>query len=179
MFLPAACFQKGSPSAETVKQSFSSSGSRDAFLFSDVGNHIQGWNWYLIILLFYGAAVIVGLFRFFQRGFKKAGKRARILRRTSNMVSFNPQNEHRKTRAVLKTIYILYLLAGIGISAAAVVTSGRYIMSLRAWAKDSHWLEDNGGGQSVEDDATSFGQLVPTFLCLLTLFSFAQTISRT
>lgn len=77
----------------------------------------------------------------------------------------------------VKLLLSLYLSGGITVSAVTVWFSAHYMMSLRSWAKASGWLQKDAGGQSEEDDATSFGQLVPIFLSLLTLFSFAQVIT--
>jgi len=181
MFLPAACFQsERALLGDTLLESTSSaSQAANTFLRSEPGNHIQGWNMFLIILLWYIVAFLVDVARFFNRGKDKTredgtpGKRARVIR---FLRAHKPKSLGVR---ILKTFFCLYLLGGVAISAATVYLSAHYMMALRSWAKQSAWLQLDEGFQSPEDDATSFGQLVPIFLCLLTLFSFAQTISGT
>ncbi|KAK1486238.1 hypothetical protein CTAM01_12289 [Colletotrichum tamarilloi] len=90
-----------------------------AVCFHTPGNYIQGWNLYLVILIWYGVSILAELGRCCYRSRKK----------------------HRR------------------------------------WVKRSRWLELDEGGQSEEDDATSFGQLVPIILVGLTAFTFLSILS--
>ena len=190
ILLPAACFQKGnSQLLGTLKASLSPEKALDAFFNNTPGNRIPGWSNYLMILLLYLVAGFVDILRWFRRGAQSDpnGRRARIL------VFFHCSSAQRHSRRQQKksdkkpffslgnlvfTLFSMYLLAGIGVSCWTVVTSATYIWNLRSWAKGSGWLEAQDGGQSAEDDATSFGQLVPIFLNLLIIFTVAQVLSR-
>ncbi|KAK0620812.1 hypothetical protein B0T14DRAFT_587448, partial [Immersiella caudata] len=166
VFVLAACFQQGdSQLTESLTTSFSDEGSRRAFFDSSLGNRIPGWNNYLIILLLYLTAGFVDILRVFRRGSlsRPEGKRGRIvagIRRPSVWLGF-----------IIFSCFCLYLLGGIGVSAWTVVKSANYIFEMRAWAKRSGWLKTESGNQSAEDDATSFGQLVPIFTNVILLFT--------
>ncbi|KAK3361021.1 hypothetical protein B0T24DRAFT_539902 [Lasiosphaeria ovina] len=177
MFLPAACFQSNnSLLMSTLLNSTSSpEQSKQSLIYSQPGNRIQGWNLFLFILFCYCAAFIVDVVRFFRRGI---GKEPRGWR--GNFAAKHPRfctAPGRVLKVAVQILFCLYLLGGIAVSAAAVILSAKYINDLRTWAKSTGWLEVDEGGQSAEDDATSFGQLVPIFLCLLIVFSIAQTLS--
>lgn len=178
LFLPASCFQGGSLLLKNaLDTSFAGkSEAKEAFLNSNLGggHHIQGWNFYLLILLWYGLAIVVDLVRFLRRGMDKSSFRRKVARRLCG--SCTGRKSPRLT-VVAELSFGVYLLISVAISGLTVAISANYMMGLRAWVKRSGWLETDPGGQSAEDDATSFGQLVPIFLCLLTLFAFAQTIS--
>jgi hypothetical protein len=196
ILMPAACFQQGNSQLfPTLSSSFGKSAA-SAFLFSQPGNRIPGWNNYLIILLWYIIAFIVDVIRFWRRGMAKpTGRRAEMIRRVSTGLSINNKsrdqlqlreveaqatNQRRllSWRCFLQWLFGLYLIGGIGISAWTVGQSANYIMALRSWAKNSGWLQLESGLQNAEDDATSFGQLVPIFLNLLLLFTIAQMVSE-
>ncbi|KAI1858808.1 uncharacterized protein JN550_012462 [Neoarthrinium moseri] len=174
LFLPAACFQSSkSPFVATLQNTTSSA---NAFFLgtlqdSTPSNFIQGWNWYIVILLFYGAAIIAEFIRFCRRGRSRPGWRGRLGARISRFMK--PKSWQRKT---VSFIFLIYLLGGAGISCTAVIKSGSYIFALRSWVDKSGWIALENDG-NPENDATSFGQLVPIFLSALVLFTFAQTIS--
>ena len=50
-----------------------------------------------------------------------------------------------------------------------------YIQSLRKWMNESPWMKKEGG-KNPEYDSTTFGQLVPLLLTLLTVFTTLQLI---
>jgi hypothetical protein len=187
LFLPAACFQEGSKYLTTTfETTFGSQEElRQSLLFSQPGNRIQGWPFYVVMLLCYGAAILVEAIRFVQKGNAKNpfGHRAALVKRLAKLTFYKPTSESPNARnklsfhlTIVKVLFALYQIGGIGISAATVVLSGNYMIRLRSWARNSGWMEVDNDGRSAEDDATSFGQLVPIFLCLLTLFTFAQAI---
>ncbi|KAK4447004.1 hypothetical protein QBC34DRAFT_427801 [Podospora aff. communis PSN243] len=192
LLLPAACFQQGdSQLPGALITSLSTEGSQAAFVRSTPGNRIPGWNNYLIILLLYVSAGVIDIMRIFRRGFlsKRHGKRGRIvagLRKglaKLNCRSGQRDKEISKTSnswwgSIIFFLFCIYLLGGIGVSAWTVVQSAAYIMDLRRWAKESGWLKMEAGNQSAEDDATSFGQLVPIFTNVILLFNIAQLLSK-
>ncbi|ORY58582.1 uncharacterized protein BCR38DRAFT_489496 [Pseudomassariella vexata] len=175
MFLPAACFQNSSSHLMDI---FADSTSSPNHFFVDaIGqetpkNKIQGWRWYLIILFFYGAAIIAEAIRYLRRGGKRGGWRKRLADR------FRPHlGSGTLLRKICKYFFLWYLIAGVGISCVTVVFTGKYIFDLRKWVDHSGWiLSDNN--QNPENDATSFGQLVPIFLSALIGFSFLQILSE-
>lgn len=66
IFLPAACFQGGSHTTlDTVKETVLNAHAffKDNIAQSTPRNKIQGWNLYIMTLLFYGAAIISELVR--------------------------------------------------------------------------------------------------------------------
>lgn len=174
LFLPAACFQSAnSPLGATFKNTTASATAffQDTLVKSAPGNMVQGWNWYVVILLFYGAAILAEFIRFCRRGRSRPGWRGKLGARISRLV--RPKSWQRM---LVSYIVLLYLILGAGISAVAVVFSARYVYSLRQWVDRSGWIALENG-YNPENDATSFGQLVPIFLSTLVLFSFAQMIS--
>jgi hypothetical protein len=71
----------------------------------------------------------------------------------------------------------LYYLIGIGICMWTVAASGNYIGKLKQWVQDSGWLDNDDKGANSENDAISFGQLVPLFTSGLVVFTFLEMIS--
>ncbi|KAI0171694.1 hypothetical protein GGR52DRAFT_433810 [Hypoxylon sp. FL1284] len=173
LFLPAACFQTDNHTAmETFEETTS-----DAYTFfmkniahSTPRNKIQGWNWYIITLLFYGAATIAELIRIFRRGRSRPGWRANVGNRLRRCCGLG-----KPLRKVVQSVFIAYLVLGVGIGCAVTIISAKYIFDLRKWVDKSGWIQQN---QNPENDAKSFGQLVPIFSSALILFSFAQIISE-
>jgi hypothetical protein len=161
MILSAACFQSdASHLATSLAQSLSGTEAfKDALINSNPGNKIHGWNHYLVMLFFFVLTIIVEAGRFAYR----------IL----PTLRFRPPSQARR---VMEYVFGIYLVGGIGIAWWTVVDSTIYISSLRNWVHSSGWMELNGGG-NPEDDPTSFGQLVPMLLVVLTVFSFVQIVS--
>ncbi|KAK3367640.1 hypothetical protein B0H63DRAFT_455721 [Podospora didyma] len=191
MFLPAACFQSNSSLligtlAESTRDQEQT---RKTLLESRPDNRIQGWNFFIIILFWYIFAFTVDVVRFFRRGIEKRkpdgspGFRNKVCNKALACLCVPRKNEDTTNKKLgLKNLFMslfcLYLLGGVAISAATVILSAQYITGLRTWAKYSGWLAISKGNQSAEDDATSFGQLVPTFVCLLVIFSMLQVVNE-
>lgn len=251
LFMSAACFQ--SPDAQllgTLNSSFASAeGFGSAILDSKPGNKIEGWDKYLVMLLWYGAAVVVEVFCFFRRGAKRGGKRSKVTnavtrgihgfarmffpccvrreKKKSQPVEYTPLGsptpfeskqlgsppldatrvslvssspayhplgqpkedgsidvEHEEIilfswfRKTGKFIHSFYLFGGVGICSWGLVESGTYMMRLRQWVFDSGWMTVNEFGVYPEDDATTFGQLVPICMTGLIVFTFFEMLSR-
>lgn len=70
----------------------------------------------------------------------------------------------------------IYYLGGISICMWTVAMSARYVFSLRDWVKHSGWMSRENG-RFTEDDATTFGQLIPMFTSALVAFTFLEMIS--
>ncbi|KAK0641829.1 hypothetical protein B0T16DRAFT_461858 [Cercophora newfieldiana] len=186
ILMPAACFQQGnSQLLGTLKDSLGEKAA-EAILFSTPGNRIPGWNNYLIILLLYLCAGFVDILRTIRRGAlsNPNGKRGRFvawlksLGRSSKDRDPNPPRRSTWRGTLVFSCFCAYLLGGIGVSCWTVFQSANYIFSLRSWAKASGWLKLESGNQSAEDDATSFGQLVPIFTNVILLFTIAQMMSK-
>ncbi|KAK4206079.1 hypothetical protein QBC37DRAFT_445190 [Rhypophila decipiens] len=190
ILMPAACFQQGDSQLPATLASSMSDKAKEAILFSAPNNKIPGWNNYLIILLLYVIAGLVDVLRFFHRGArsKSNGRRARVVNflkgcRSSSSKKEKEDPAQRKTpfvtlSGIVFLLFSMYLLGGVGVSCWTVVQSAFYINQLRAWAKHSGWLKLGDGGQSAEDDATSFGQAIPIFLNLLLIMTVAQLMSQ-
>lgn len=174
MFMPAACFQTAaSPFIATLRNTTDSA--KDYFvgtlINSNPGNTIHGWNWFVLILTFYMAAMIAEFLRFVRRGRRRPGWRSMIAKRISAL--FRP---HPRIRKLFSYMFLLYLGGGIGISSATTVICGGYIFHLRRWVDESGWIEEENN-VNPENDATDFGQLVPIFMSAMIVFSFLQMIS--
>ncbi|KAF7536316.1 hypothetical protein G7Z17_g13070 [Cylindrodendrum hubeiense] len=80
LFLGAACFQSQSPQLQhTLDESFRDL--KGSIVLSSPGNHIEGWNKFLVILLWYSAAIAMEIAMFIRRGKARNGRRARIVKR--------------------------------------------------------------------------------------------------
>ncbi|KAK8076980.1 hypothetical protein PG996_003150 [Apiospora saccharicola] len=166
------------PAANTTTNTFHNTTSNaDAFFHKTLqqsapGNKIHGWNWFIVLLLFYIAAGLAEVIRFFRRNRHRADWRGKAGKRLS--LVFKPKSVLRRW---VSFGYLLYLGAGIGISSAAVVLSASYIFGLRTWVARSGWMEMKND-LSPEDDWISFGQAVPIFTSALVLFTALQVISE-
>jgi hypothetical protein len=162
MVLPAACFQGAVAMAlETTQQSFRNETAFQNTLFkSTPNNHLNGWNFFLLMVMFYIIAVIIEIVRFVQHRSPKDGPRPR-------------KHKTRWLQIIGYWSYLLFQFAGVSLSMVAIIWSYRYIVELRRWMGNSGLMHivDNF---NPESDWSSFGQLVPMFLCLLVLFTFAQ-----
>lgn len=175
IFLPAVCFQDGGPAAFSTFQEATSSAKTffmDNLAKSTPRNKIQGWNLYIITLLFYGVAIIAELIRFFRRGRSRQGLRSRIANQFRRYCGLGTP-----VRKILQNVFLFYLAFGVGLSLAVIIISTQYIFSLRRWVDKSGWIELDNNNKNPENDATSFGQLVPLFSSAMILFSFAQIVS--
>ncbi|RYO93140.1 hypothetical protein DL762_001267 [Monosporascus cannonballus] len=177
LFWPAACFQDNTTTLlSTVKDSTSSGDQflNGVILNSTPNNHIRGWNWYVIIVLFYGVALIAEFVRFCRRQQNRPGWRGKLGNKIRHVV-----HPRRWARRVISSIFLVYLLGGIVISGITVYQSARYMYALRSWVAHSGWMQvDELTKQNPENDAKTFGQLVPIFLSALIVFGLAQTVSE-
>lgn len=176
MYLAAVCYQREDQSLTEIFRDSTSSAHQffnGAIGASTPRNYIQGWRWYLISLLFYGAAIIAEFIRFCRRSQKRPGWRKNLADKMKPYI-----NTSTRTRKFIKCLFLPYLVGGIAIGCATVVCSTKYIYDLRSYVDRSGWLEvEASNGQNPEMDATSFGQLVPIFLSALVFFTFLQTIN--
>ncbi|KAI1324420.1 hypothetical protein F5Y16DRAFT_424041 [Xylariaceae sp. FL0255] len=173
MFLGAACFEDSSSTAVATFQD--STKSPDAFFVNTIenstpDNKIHGWNWYVLTLLYYGAAIIVESIRFIRRSARRKGWRGRLGQKARRCCT------SRLIRLPVEWMFLIYLLGGIVISAIVVFKSSTYIFDLRSWVANSGWIQVQNG-LNPEDDWTSFGQAVPILTSGLILFTFLQIIS--
>ncbi|WQF82228.1 hypothetical protein CDEST_07242 [Colletotrichum destructivum] len=150
---------------------------KQAFVYSIPGNFIHGWNLYLAILVWYAVTILAEVGRWFyrarerwkQKKLQAMEERGKLLRGLEDRTSFLGKSFY--------WIYGFYVMGGLVICGITVVVCANQIMRLRKWAKRSRWLKVDGGGQSEEDDATSFAQLVPIILVGLVVFSALATFS--
>jgi hypothetical protein len=163
MFMRAICFEGDTSLRDTISDSFHRS--------TSPGNVIHGWNNFIAMLFWYIAAIIAEATRFIYRGQGRPGWRDRVGRKYRENCGFLVRHE-----IIVVIVFTIYLIGGIAISSWTVATSVQFIMQLRLWVNRSGWML-MPGGKSPEDDATSFGQLIPMFLTALTVFSFCQIIS--
>ena len=174
LFLSAACFETDkSPLHDTFKNTTSDA---EAFFAKNIrdsapGNTINGWNWYILLLLYYAAAIVAEGVRFVRRRKGQAGWGGTLARQVSRIIK--PRSNLRK---LMTYGNIAYLVGGILVSAIAVVNSINYIFKLRNWVARSGWIEEDNG-VNPENDWSSFGQLVPIFMSGFILFSIAQIVS--
>ncbi|RYP58697.1 hypothetical protein DL769_008840 [Monosporascus sp. CRB-8-3] len=177
LFWPAACFQDNTTTLlSTVKDSTSSGHQflNSVILNSTPNNHIRGWNWYVIIVLFYGVALIAEFVRFCRRQQNRPGWRGKLGNKIRHII-----HPRRWARRAISFIFLVYLLGGIVISGITVYKSGRYMYGLRSWVAHSGWMRvDELTKENPENDAKTFGQLVPIFLSALIVFGLAQTVSE-
>jgi len=174
IFLPAACFQSSKNTATATFQD--SVRNPNAFFVQTIGhstpdNKIQGWNIYVITLLYYGAALIAESVRFIRRARGRPGWRGNLAKRVGRTCAMGTVQ-----RKVVSGVFLLYLFGGVAISSVDVVLAGSYIFNLRDWVNKSGWIQTIND-ENPENDATSFGQLVPILTSSLVLFSFFQIIS--
>ncbi|KAI1134295.1 hypothetical protein F5Y05DRAFT_237420 [Hypoxylon sp. FL0543] len=176
LFLPAVCFQTGGPTAlNTFKETTSTASTffKDNLAQSTPRNKIQGWNLYIMTLLFYGAAIIAESIRFFRRGRSRPGLRAHVANQFRRCCRLGTP-----VRKIVQNVFLFYLAFGVGLSLVVIIISTKYIFDLRRWVDKSGWIGLDDNDENPENDATSFGQLVPIFSSALILFSFAQIISE-
>ncbi|KAK6955226.1 hypothetical protein Daesc_002857 [Daldinia eschscholtzii] len=175
IFLPAACFQAGENTAlETFKEVTLSAHTffKDNIARSTPRNKVHGWNLYIITLLFYGAAIVAELIRFVRRGKSRPDWRGHVGNQFRKCCSLGTL-----ARKLSQFIWSVYLVLGWILSCAVVSISTWYIFQLRKWVDKSGWIQLENG-RNPENDAKSFGQLVPILSSVLIVFSFAQIISE-
>ncbi|KAI0880169.1 uncharacterized protein GGS22DRAFT_175697 [Annulohypoxylon maeteangense] len=175
IFLAAACFQNNQHTvSDTFKETTSSASTffLDNLAQSTPRNKIQGWNLYIITVLFYGVAILAEIIRWVRRGKSRPGIKAGIAKQFRRCCSMGTV-----PRKIVQNVFLIYLVGGVGLSFATTVISTQYIFGLRYWVDKSGWMERENN-QNPENDAKSFGQLVPIFSSALIVFSFAQIISE-
>ncbi|KAI2468850.1 hypothetical protein F4781DRAFT_247985 [Annulohypoxylon bovei var. microspora] len=175
LLLAAACFQTNEHTvSDTFREVTSSANTffKDNIALSTPRNKIQGWNLYIITLLFYGAATIAEFIKFFRRGKSRPGMRANLAKQFRRCCGVGTP-----LRMIVQNVFLFYLVAGVGLSCATTIISTQYIFKLRGWVDKSGWIELENN-QNPESDAKSFGQLVPIFSSAMIVFSFAQIISE-
>lgn len=182
MFVPAVCYQNGGMDfkntfGQTVNQGAERFG--NVILNSNPGNRIQGWNWYILMLLFYLAAFLLEVFRSINRGSEHAGrKRHGLVQWLKRATMLGPKGK-KVFGGLGRGLMLLYLLGGLAISGATIILTSQYLFSLRRWARNAEWLKANEGSKRTsEDDATAFGQMVPMILSLLTIFALFEKWSE-
>jgi hypothetical protein len=164
--LPAACFEgNGSAVDKTLRDTFGRGAkhiSENVIVQSTPSNHIVGWNFFILMVLWYGAALIAELFRLWY-----------------HRPSYAQGHPRARCGAFGKWVgraFWFYQFAGTTFCMVAIVMSYKYIQDLRSWMDKSPWLKKQLDGTNLENDATSFGQLVPLLLILLTVFALLQLI---
>ncbi|KAM0354887.1 hypothetical protein ACHAPU_000724 [Fusarium lateritium] len=219
MFLYAACFQsKDTSLATTLDDSLKKGNFVNSVILSTPGNRIEGWNKYLIILLWYIVAVFMEFAMFIRKGNRHDGYRKKMVtafwrvmvrvgkvtvewmfrknRKQSQSTSSQESTVHqvqpipttteetpekrtiRHLKCIGQYLITIYYLIGIGICMWTVAASGYYLGHLKQWVQESGWLSKDDKGVNAENDATSFGQLVPIFTSGLVLFTFLEMISN-
>jgi hypothetical protein len=169
LVLPAACFQPDSAGAlnETLSQSFESAHAffDSTLLKSTPNNKIVGWNFFILMVLWYGFAIIAEVFRLWYHRRKH--------------VVHHLRGQRKGLARWAYYAFWFYQFAGAAFCTIAVGFSFNYIRRLRNWMSESGWMERDKVGRDLESDSTTFGQLVPIFLTLLTLFAFCQMLGGT
>ncbi|KAL8410267.1 hypothetical protein RB596_000100 [Gaeumannomyces avenae] len=178
MFVPAVCYQNGDTEfKKTLGKTFDEGGTRfaDVLFNSNPGNKIRGWNWYIMMLLFYLAAFLLEIFRSINRGSEHPGrKRHGFIQWLKRVTMVGPKSSKALGR-LGRGLMIFYLLGGLAISGATIILTSQYLFSLRRWARNAGWLEtDEESRKTREDDATAFGQMIPMILSLLTIFALFE-----
>jgi ABC-type uncharacterized transport system fused permease/ATPase subunit len=162
---PAACFGSNHTAIwDTLKETFET---EEKFLeviaTSRPGTFIRGWSGYIIISIIYGSTVIVGIIHFL----------------------FHPHDTDAITKFAQRSCwkklcyFAFYSWQVFGVSSCAYTISDNflYILRLKEWMNGSEWIaHDPITGLNPEKDATTFGQLVPILLTLLTVFVIIQWI---
>ncbi|KLU90256.1 hypothetical protein MAPG_09220 [Magnaporthiopsis poae ATCC 64411] len=182
MFAPAICYQNGESSIQkSLGMTFGGGGDQllDVIKNSTLNNKIRGWNWYIMMLLFYLAAFLLEVCRSLNRGSEEEGrKRHSITRGLKRAVMIGPKSSKILSR-IGRLLILLYLVGGMAISGAAIITTSQYLLTLRVWARNAAWLKTEGESRrSSEDDATAFGQMIPMILSLLTIFALFEKWSE-
>jgi hypothetical protein len=176
LVLPAACFQGNQGTLDkTLQDSFGRGGKHlamDAIGKSSPNNHIVGWNFFILMVLWYGAAIIAEGWRYWLHWYHRRGG-----------VQENAPSRFPQLRAFvsisnkwISRLFWVYQAIGTIFCMVAIVMTFLYIQSLRGWMNRSPWMKKEVDGTNPEYDATSFGQLVPLLLTLLTVFTTLQLV---
>jgi hypothetical protein len=163
--LPAVCYQSGNTTlGGTLGETFGNSRhfAVDVLRNSSPNNRIVGWNFFILMMLWYGLAIIAEVFRLWYH--------------RSSRIPNHPESRRKTWGKWIARTFWFYQFAGATFSMVAIVSSFNYIQSLRNWMNNSPYLIRGDDNRNPENDPTSFGQLVPLLLILLTVFTFLQLI---
>ncbi|KAF7513525.1 hypothetical protein GJ744_008819 [Endocarpon pusillum] len=171
LVLPAACFQseKGN-TGKTFGDTFSDAdhlGNMAIRKSTPSKSRIVGWNFFILMILWYGAVIIAEVWRFWLSWYLRRKVHNRFPKLTAWI---------RTTDKWIKRFFWVYQFAGTSFCIVAITKTFLYIWSLRSWMNNSPWLRKEQDETNPENDATSFGQLVPLLLTLLTVFTALQLI---
>jgi hypothetical protein len=176
LVLPAACFQGSQGTLDkTLKDSFGRGAPHlavDAIGKSSPNNHIVGWNFFILMVLWYGAAIIAEGWRYWLHWYhRRGGFQENAPSRFPQLRAFVSISNKWISR-----LFWVYQAIGMIFCMVAIVMTFLYIQSLRGWMNRSPWMKKEVDGTNPEYDATSFGQLVPLLLTLLTVFTTLQLL---
>lgn len=156
MVFPAACFMSTDTSLNNTLTSTSRQGSTgftNAVLHDNPSGLIHGWGAFIGMVLLYGLAILgVVFFRF---GVTRA------------------RSQRKNIRKCFYWIYWMYQLIVVVAGLVVISLAFDYIQKLRKGMKKSGWLEMKEG-VNPEDEWATFGQLVPIFLCLMTVYALGM-----
>lgn len=165
MILPAACFQPDTDLLDdTLNQTFASGSEAFGTTIADSTprNHIVGWNFFILMILWYGLAMVAEVIRlcFHRRG------------------QFQEQATGLPKKAARWAYWVfwVYQLGGVVFCMVAIIYSFEYIRGLRGWMNASGWIRLDHGG-NPENNPTTFGQLVPLLLILLSVYVVLEAFS--
>jgi hypothetical protein len=133
LVLPAACFQGDNSTFDpTFYDTFGHGGTQlaDVLATSTPNNHIVGWNFFILMILWYGAAMIAEFFRLCYR------------RRLKTKL----QNKRWNWSKWFDSAFWFYQFAGTVFCSVAIVMSYMHILSLRSWMDKSPWLKRDPDG---------------------------------
>lgn len=203
LFMAAACFQiEGDQFTDTVNQTFATPEHfKNVILDGSPDGTIIGWDKFIFMGIWYVAALLMEIFDILKRGSKGGGKRKKFagaivqcckaltrwffpccIRRAGKHQGVILEDEYLPVTGLRKighSALSIYLVGGVSLSVWTVIASGIYMRDLRAWVRQSQWLAENDEHITSEDDATTFGQLVPICMSGLILFSIIQMGGRT
>jgi hypothetical protein len=176
LVLPAACFQDSNNTLnQTLRDTFGRGGKHlfdDVLLKSNPGNHVVGWNVFIFMVLWFGFAIVAelwryGLYRYNRAAHNRGRKPAQFLWLKRFI---GPSNK------LIGRLFWGYQALGVAFCIVAISFTLSYILKLKDWMNDSPWIKKAPDGTNPEYDATTFGQLVPLLLILLTVFTVLQLI---
>ncbi len=181
LFMAAACFESDIGNTGLTKAVQSSLDHLNQILRGPD----QAWTLYIAMLLWWILAIFAEIVRFLHRGSTKAsGRRRALVTRVRSWATGAKEDGKQKRerlarifRALFHFCFVFYLVAGLAISTIVVVISAIYIQQLRSWVDKSGWLDLDRTGANPENDATTFGQLVPILMTALTVFALMQMLS--
>jgi hypothetical protein len=187
---PAACFGfEDTAILDTLKETFET---EEQFLkvmnTSRPANFINGWNLYIIMLIIYAATLIVEFIvygtklilkcccpssRYTQKSY---GKKLVAPHYTTTTYKYKYAQVGCGKR-LCYWAFRIWQAFGIAVCIYTVLKCFLYIRALKLWMNGSEWIaRDPITGLNPEKDGTTFGQLVPMLLTLLTVFTIVQSV---